>query len=203
MAIPPRRIRQLPAALPAKDTDVFPVSQMGDNGVASTRAMSRAQFQSDIVDVITAARQDFVDQATAEHNRLDARDDDLQAQIDANRTSDEDLESIIAMLQEQIANGSGGKNAYQLWQELPGNAGKTLSEFLEAYRGATGATGQTGPASTIPGPQGDPGPAGIGIQGPTGIRGSIWTSGSGAPTATASEGDMYLDSATGDVWRMS
>ena len=38
--------------------------------------------------------------------------------------------------------------------------------------------------------------------GPQGIRGSLWTSGSGAPTdATAVPNDMYLDTATGDVWQ--
>jgi hypothetical protein len=49
-------------------------------------------------------------------------------------------------------------------------------------------------------------PVVTGPQGPigeTGARGSIWTTGSGAPTATGSEqaGDMYLDEANGDVWR--
>lgn len=171
MALPPRRIRQLPPALPAKPTDVFPVSQMDEAGNATTRAMTREQFQSDITDFIATARQDFVDQANEEHARLDTRDDDLQRQIDENRTSDEDIESIITMLQEQIANGSGGKNAYQLWLELPGNSGKSLSDFLEAYRGATGSTGPQGP----PGIQGDVGPVGpmgpSGTQGPTGATG--------------------------------
>lgn len=204
MALPPRRIRQLPPALPAKDSDVFPVSQMDDSGNATTRAMQRSQFQSDIIAVINDARQDFVNQANAEHQRLDERDDILQQQIDENRTSDEDLQSIISMLQEQIANGSGGKNAFQLWQELPGNSSKTLQDFLESYRGATGSQGPQGASiQGPPGERGPEGPAGVGTQGPTGVRGSVWTSGNGTPTASANEGDMYLDASTGDVWRMS
>lgn len=53
-----------------------------------------------------------------------------------------------------------------------------------------------------PGPQGAQGAAST-IPGPAGQRGSIWTTGSGAPTVTGSElsGDMYLDEVTGDVWR--
>lgn len=172
MAMQPRRIRQLPAALPAKDTDAFPVSQMDEQGKATTRAMTRGQFQSDIINVIAEARQEFVDQARADHARLDERDAELQTQIDENRANDQDMETVIAMLQEQIANGSGGKNAFQLWLELPGNAGKSLNDFLEAYRGSTGATGPQG--ATLVGPQGERGemgPAGIGQQGPTGARG--------------------------------
>lgn len=44
VAVPPRRIRQLPAALPAKPTDVLPVSQMDDNGNPTTRSMPLADF---------------------------------------------------------------------------------------------------------------------------------------------------------------
>lgn len=177
MAIPPRKIRQLPPALPAKGSDVFPVSQMDpDTGVASTRAMSRDQFQSDIIQVIAEARQEFVDTANAEHQQLKNRDDALQAQIDANAADDEDLETLITMLQEQMANGSGGKNAYQLWLEMPGNAGKSIQDFFDAQKGATGATGPTG----LTGPQGIAGIAGptgpvgpTGPQGPTGATGDV------------------------------
>jgi len=54
---------------------------------------------------------------------------------------------------------------------------------------------------TVMGPPGPPGPAGD--AGDQGQRGSIWTTGAGAPTPTGSEitGDMYLDEATGDVYR--
>lgn len=55
--------------------------------------------------------------------------------------------------------------------------------------GPAGPPGAQGAASTVPGPAGQ--------------RGSIWTTGSGAPAVTGSElsGDMYLDEVTGDVWR--
>ena len=46
-----------------------------------------------------------------------------------------------------------------------------------------------------------PGPAGV--PGSVGQRGSIWTTGSGPPSSSAASltGDMYLNEATGDVWR--
>jgi hypothetical protein len=42
-----------------------------------------------------------------------------------------------------------------------------------------------------------------GPKGDTGARGSVWFTGSGAPTMTlnVASGDMYLDETTGDVWR--
>jgi hypothetical protein len=48
---------------------------------------------------------------------------------------------------------------------------------------------------TVTGPAGPPGA--------TGQRGSIWTTGTGAPAASGNElaGDMYLNEANGDVWR--
>lgn len=62
----------------------------------------------------------------------------------------------------------------------------------------------------VVGPPGPVGPQGIqgvpgmdGEPGGPGQRGTIWTTGSGAPVATGNEieGDMYLDEPTGDVWR--
>lgn len=53
-------------------------------------------------------------------------------------------------------------------------------------------------------PVGPPGPPGA--TGPAGVRGSRWYTGVGAPTSvpgTRVEGDMWLDEATGDVWRWS
>lgn len=210
MAVPPRRIRQLPPALPAKDTDVFPISQMGDDGVPTTRAMTRAQNNAEMVGVINAARQEFVDTANAEHAALHARDDELQALIDANAADDEDMESLIGMLQEQIANGSGGKNAFQLWQELPGNSEKTLEQFLEAMKGATGPmgpAGSTGPQG-IKGDRGDIGPSGAdGVQGPTGATGAAGSKGDAGPQgpqgpkgdtgATGPKGDTGAQGAVG------
>lgn len=75
MTIPPRKIRNLPPALPAKETDVFPISQMGDDNVPVTRAMTRAQNNADMIAVITEARQEFVDTANQQHAELNARID--------------------------------------------------------------------------------------------------------------------------------
>ena len=39
-------------------------------------------------------------------------------------------------------------------------------------------------------------------QGTAGTRGSVWTTGTGAPTSTTVQtGDMYLDTASGDVYQ--
>lgn len=44
----------------------------------------------------------------------------------------------------------------------------------------------------------------MGPKGDPGARGSIWTTGSGAPLAPGGvDGDMYLDTATGNVWQWS
>lgn len=75
MTIPPRKIRQLPPALPAKDTDVFPISQMGEDGTPTTRAMTRGQNNAEMIGVIADARQEFVDMAEVEHDRLEAKID--------------------------------------------------------------------------------------------------------------------------------
>ena len=34
-----------------------------------------------------------------------------------------------------IAKGDPGKSAYEVWLEQPGNAGKTVTEFLDSLRG--------------------------------------------------------------------
>lgn len=69
--------------------------------------------------------------------------------------------------------------------------------------GAYAYDGPLGPASLPTGPVGPAGPAGVaGQPGPAGAPGSIWTTGIGAPvTAGSVTGDMYLDTATGNVWR--
>lgn len=63
--------------------------------------------------------------------------------------------------------------------------------------------GEAGPQ----GPQGIQGIQGVagnpGSNGVDGVRGSVWTTGSGAPSASANAGDMYLDTSTGNVWRMN
>lgn len=193
MAIQPRRIRQLPAALPAKGTDVLPISQMDGDGVPTTRAMTRDQFQLDIISAINDSRQGIVDANNADHASFLAMDNDLQEQINELVADDQATETVITMIQEQIANGSGGKNAFQLWQELPGNSSKTLADFLEAYRGVQGPTGGQGPQG-IPGIQGEPGPIGPagadGPQGPTGLTGEQGPQGAQGPVgATGAKGD--------------
>ena len=55
-----------------------------------------------------------------------------------------------------------------------------------------------GAGSGPPGPQGPTGPAGA-----TGTRGSLWYTGTGAPGTITGvlTGDMYLDTASGDVYQ--
>lgn len=62
--------------------------------------------------------------------------------------------------------------------------------------------GPLSPASYPAGPAGPPGP--MGPAGLPGVRGSRWYTGAGAPASvpgTRVDGDMWLDEATGDVWR--
>lgn len=66
-----------------------------------------------------------------------------------------------------------------------------------------------GPATFSVGPSGPAGPAGAtGAPGPAGqpgMRGSRWYTGAGVPTGSVPDdrvdGDMYLDTTNGDVWR--
>jgi hypothetical protein len=59
---------------------------------------------------------------------------------------------------------------------------------LPIVAGPPGAAGEPGRDSTVPGPAGQ--------------RGSLWFSGSGAPSTIpgAQDNDHYLDTSTGDVW---
>ncbi len=205
MAIPPRRIRQLPAAGPAKDTDVFPVSQMDDNGVASTRAMTRSQFQSDIITVINAARQQFIDTANAEHAVINGRLDDLEDGLAQNTMDDEQLSAAMIMLQQMIENGSSGKTPYDLWLEA-GNTG-SMTDYLNSLRGAQGPQGQKGDKGDkgekgdvgIAGPQGPQGPTGAtGGTGPAGAKGDQGVAGpQGAKGDTGSQGPQGVKGDTG------
>ncbi len=169
MAMPPRRIRQLPPALPAKDSDVFPVSQMDDNGSATTRAMQRAQFQQDIIDVINAARQQFIDTANAEHAVINGRLDALESGLADNTLDDQQLQAAMVMLQQMIETGESGKTPYDLWLEA-GNTG-SMADYLNGLRGPQGAKGDKGDVGNA-GPKGDVGAVGpTGPQGPTGLQG--------------------------------
>ena len=79
---------------------------------------------------------------------------------------------------------------------------------FQGPQGPQGPQGDTGPQ----GPQGDPGPTGstgatgaTGATGPTGPRGTNWYTGSGAPSSVPGSqvDDLYLDTATGDVYKLS
>lgn len=65
---------------------------------------------------------------------------------------------------------------------------------LVAEEGATGPQG-------IQGIQGEPGAAGA--TGAAGTPGTVWTTGAGAPSGSAANGDMYLDTITGDIYTYS
>lgn len=172
MGMPPRRIRQLPAALPAKDSDVFPVSQMDDNGSATTRAMQRAQFQQDIIEVINAARQQFIDTANAEHAVINGRLDALEDGLADNTLDDQQMQAAMIMLQQMIETGESGKTPYDLWIEA-GNTG-SMADYLNSLRGPQGERGLPGESiKGDKGDRGDVGPAGIGVQGPTGLQGEV------------------------------
>lgn len=41
--------------------------------------------------------------------------------------------------------GPPGASSYDIWLQQPGNAGKTVSEYLESLRGPPGNTGDPGP----------------------------------------------------------
>ena len=169
MAVPPRKIRQLPPAQAPSDSDVFPVSQMNaQTGVATTRAMTRLQLQSDLIQVINEARQMFVTQSEETHSYLQEQIDALQTMAEENQSTDEQMQAALVMIQEMIS-GESGKTPYDLWLDA-GNTG-TLQDFLNTLRGPTGPQGPQG----IPGPMGQKGETGAagntGPQGPTGATG--------------------------------
>jgi hypothetical protein len=74
--------------------------------------------------------------------------------------------------------------------EFRGPTGPTGPQGATGPTGATGATGSTG--ST-------------GATGATGARGATWFTGSGVPGSIsgAVANDLYLDTASGDVWTLS
>lgn len=197
MAITPRRIRQLPPAGPAKDSDVFPVSQMDENGTATTRAMQRAQFQQDIINVINEARQEFVDTANAEHAEIRSRLDSLESGLEANTLDDQQMQAALVMVQQMIETGSSGTTPYDLWLEA-GNTG-TMADYLNSLRGPAGSQGPKGDRgekgdkgdSGIAGPQGPQGPTGAtgnaGAKGDTGERGPTGASGPQGPAGPIGE----------------
>ena len=94
---------------------------------------------------------------------------------------------------------------------------RSFSFAFKNLKGATGAQGPQGPtgqtgAQGVKGDTGEQGPQGAkgdkgekGDTGATGQRGATWTVGSGAPSSAsgALSGDLYLDYATGDVYKFT
>lgn len=90
-----------------------------------------------------------------------------------------------------------GESAYTFLTDMSGAAGLQGPKGEQGPQGVQGAQGPQG----VKGDTGDQGPQGA--KGETGTRGSLWTSGAGAPSSTGNVGDMYLDTTTGDVYRMA
>jgi hypothetical protein len=76
-----------------------------------------------------------------------------------------------------------------------GATGATGATGPQGPTGATGATGATGPT----GPTGATGPSGT--NGTNGTNGATWYSGAGAPSTTHNDGDFYLNTSNGDVYK--
>lgn len=74
--------------------------------------------------------------------------------------------------------GTNGKSAYQIWLDL-GNEG-TIVDFLEYFRGYTGKEGP---------------------QGPQGVHGNKISIGSGVPTISGANDDLYINSDNGNVYK--
>ncbi|WP_370738871.1 beta strand repeat-containing protein, partial [Nubsella zeaxanthinifaciens] len=111
------------------------------------------------------------------------------------------------------ATGADGKSAFEVWQALPGNAGKTITDYLAAITGPTGATGATGAdgKSAFEVWQALPGNAGktitdylaaiTGATGAAGADGKTILNGAGAPSgATGKDGDFYIDPTTNTIY---
>lgn len=166
-----------------------------DTGIATTRAMTRAQLQSDLINVIAQARQQFVTQSEETHAYLQQQIDAIHASVENNEMMDEQMQAAIVMVQ-QMVNGESGKTPYDLWLEA-GNTG-TMQDFLLSLRGPTGAQGPQG----IPGPMGNTGAQGakgdVGPQGPAGPQGEIGPKGEiGSQGIQGQKGDTGATGPTG------
>jgi hypothetical protein len=115
-----------------------------------------------------------------------------------------------------VVTASGGRqNVLYVWDVdssdwidlggISGPAGPAGPQGAAGPTGPQGVPGEPGSPGTA-GPQGPAGAAGPqGVAGPAGARGTGWFVGSGAPTGPiegAIEGDLYLDMATGEVYRL-
>lgn len=99
--MPPRKIRQLPPATEASDSDVFPISQL-ENGIPRTRAMTRAMFVAQIVDAVAAARQGLVDEFAARDRVLEQTLVAVQDALSDNALMDAQMQATLDALQEPI-----------------------------------------------------------------------------------------------------
>ena len=84
------------------------------------------------------------------------------------------------------AAGSDGRSAFQIWQQLPGNDGKSVADFFAALKGDTGDTGS-------PGPAGPAGPALTSLDDLNGVPCRVGTPQEGTLTVTyAADGSLAL-----------
>lgn len=104
----------------------------------------------------------------------------------------------------QLIYGPKASGAWPSGVSYKGSTGATGSQGPTGATGSTGSTGSTGAQGTT-GATGSQGPTGsTGSTGPSGTNGAAWYSGSGAPgtVASAVNGDWYLNTANGDLYRM-
>lgn len=118
MVLAPRRIRNLPAALPAKDGDILPISQMDENGVASTRGMTHLQFQTNLIDAVAEARQDLVDGFTEANTQINQAIADLQGHQTWIDKAINQIEDMDASLQSAIESLEGKVDHPVQWTEI-------------------------------------------------------------------------------------
>jgi hypothetical protein len=101
------------------------------------------------------------------------------------------------------------QNGYRVEMYSRDEGGQPLDLIAYGEVAMTGSgyrhEGPLGPMTLPVGPEGPPGPAGpTGDAGPPGPRGSIWFVESNPPDHPGGvEGDMWLDSTNGNVWRWS
>lgn len=133
------RIRQLPPAAAAKNDDVFPVSQLTPDGTPITVAMTREQLLKDLISAVSEARAQLVSDAEARDMQLQEQISVVQQLIDSNEAMDTQLQASLVMLQQSIVDSSN-KTPFDMWLEQPGNAGKSLQDYYDSFKGSPGTT---------------------------------------------------------------
>ena len=97
-------------------------------------------------------------------------------------------------------NGKDGKSAFDIWEEIPANNGKTEADYAAAIKGEPGAAGSVGPQGPAgpAGPQGVPGTDAINYTAGTGItiNGNIIAAN---PSAGSVTGGQPLTSSTPSI----